>query len=217
MKHSRGKMPVLAVMLFLFLYLMSGCGSDGNTLPGSGNRDSGIVSESAEEDSSAESIGLSNEQEGQEEFGDREEQEETEESGEREKQEETGGSEEKKEEHSMYLYLSDQRLPVSLEDNSSVTELLEILQQRDITFTADDYGGFEKVGSIGERIVTSDRQITTAPGDVILYQGNHICLYYGSNSWSFTKLGSIEGCSTEELKTLMKAGQGEIEVRISLH
>ena len=55
-----------------------------------------------------------------------------------------------------------------------------------------DYGGFEKVGALGTELTRNDRQITTQPGDVILYQGNQITIYYGTNSWSFTRLATID-------------------------
>ena len=119
-------------------------------------------------------------------------------------------------ENSMNVYIDNNKLEVTLEDNSSVSALLDVLKQRDIVYQAHDYGDFEKVGDIGVNLPQNNTQITTVPGDVILYQGNNICLYYDTNSWNFTKLGHINGYTQDQLKTLLKAGQGEIEVRISL-
>ena len=124
--------------------------------------------------------------------------------------------EEKNEIMEIYLYIGQKRLTVSLEDNPSTVALTELLLQGDITYVADDYGGFEKVGDVGHSLPRSDRQITTKPGDVILYQGRSICLYYGQNSWNFTKIGSINGYEKDELKGVLLAGQGKINVRISL-
>lgn len=117
----------------------------------------------------------------------------------------------------MYLYINDNKLEVTLADNSAVAELVEILEQGDITYTANDYGGFEKVGSLGHSLTTENNsQITTEPGDVILYSGNQIVLFYGSNTWSYTRLGKINGYSGSELGTLLGAGSGSVRVRISL-
>ena len=122
----------------------------------------------------------------------------------------------KEKENSMNVYVDNNKLEVTLEDNSSVYALLDVLKERDIVYQAHDYGDFEKVGDIGVNLPQNNTQITTVPGDVILYQGNNICLYYDTNSWNFTKLGHINGYTQDQLKTLLKAGQGEIEVRISL-
>lgn len=107
-------------------------------------------------------------------------------------------------------------LPVHLIDNSATRELVAALQQAPITYEADDYGGFEKVGALGRSLPTSNSQITTEAGDVILYSGNQIVLFYGSNSWSYTRLGRIEYQSLDELKAFMKAGQGRISVTLSV-
>ncbi len=116
----------------------------------------------------------------------------------------------------MYIYINDNKLEVTLAKNKAVTALVEILQQGDITYTANDYGGFEKVGSLGHSLPTENTQITTEAGDVILYYGNQIVLFYGSNSWSYTRLGKINGYSAAELRTLLGAGSGSVQVRISL-
>lgn len=107
-------------------------------------------------------------------------------------------------------------LPVHLVDNSATRELVVALQQAPITYEADDYGGFEKVGALGRSLPTSNSQITTEAGDVILYSGNQIVLFYGSNSWSYTRLGRIDYQSLDELKSFLKAGQGRISVTLSI-
>lgn len=77
-------------------------------------------------------------------------------------------------------------------DNRSAEEFRQLLSQGSLTIEMEDYGGFEKVGPLGTTLTRSDTQITTAPGDVILYQGNQITIYYGVNSWNFTKLATID-------------------------
>lgn len=117
----------------------------------------------------------------------------------------------------MYITIYGNKLEVTLENNSSVKALVELLKQRDITYTADDYGGFEKVGSIGHSLPTNNSQITTEAGDVILYQGSQICIMVGSNSWSYTRIGKIKGYSVSELKNLVGSGKGSTEVTLSLN
>jgi hypothetical protein len=116
----------------------------------------------------------------------------------------------------MYITIEGKTMTVQLEDNSATRELLELLQQASITYTARDYGGFEKVGELGHSLPTSNEQITTQAGDVILYSGSQIVLFYGSNSWSYTRLGRIQYESIAELKSFLKAGQGNVSVTLSL-
>lgn len=106
-------------------------------------------------------------------------------------------------------------LPVNLVENDATRTLAAALRQDKITYEADDYGGFEKVGALGRSLPTSNQQITTEAGDVILYNGNQIVLFYGSNSWSYTRLGRIEYSTLEELKSFLKAGKGRISVTLS--
>ena len=116
----------------------------------------------------------------------------------------------------MYITINGNKLKVTLAENSSVDALIALLKQGDITYTADDYGGFEKVGNIGHTLERNDTPIDTEAGDVILYQGNQLCLYYGKNSYTFTRIGKINGYNANELKTLLGAGEGKVQVTISL-
>jgi len=76
------------------------------------------------------------------------------------------------------------------------------------------YGGFEQVGPVGRNLPRDDRQITTVPGDIVLYSGNRIVVFYGSNSWSYTKLGHISDKSNAELAKLL--GNGDITLTLSM-
>ena len=107
-------------------------------------------------------------------------------------------------------------LPVALENNAATKALVEALQAASITYTARDYGGFEKVGALGRSLPASDSRITTQAGDVILYSGNQLVLFYGSNSWSYTRIGKMEYGSMDALKSFLKAGEGDIRVTLSL-
>ena len=114
----------------------------------------------------------------------------------------------------MYLTVNENKLEVTLAKNSATEALVELLKQSDITYTATDYGGFEKVGSLGHTLPTSNSQITTQSGDVMLYNANQIVIFYGSNSWSYTRLGKINGYFPAELCSLL--GNGSVEIKISL-
>lgn len=115
----------------------------------------------------------------------------------------------------MYITIGNQTLPVTLVKNDATEALMATLAANPITYEADDYGGFEKVGALGMSLPTSNQQLTTQAGDVILYSGNQIVLFYGSNSWSYTRLGRIEYNSLEQLKSFLKAGQGRVSVTLS--
>ena len=127
-----------------------------------------------------------------------------------------GSDENQKEITTMYVTVNGNKLEVSLARNSSVEALIELLKQGDIVYMADDYGGFEKVGNIGHALPKNDTQIKTEAGDVMLYLGNQICVFVGSNSWSYTRLGKINGYTVSELKTLLGAGDGKVQITISL-
>ena len=114
------------------------------------------------------------------------------------------------------ITVSGKSLPVKIEDNEATKALVASLREASITYEADDYGGFEKVGSLGRSLPTSNSQITTQAGDVILYNGNQLVLFYGSNSWSYTRIGRMEYGTLDELKSFLKAGQGKISVTMSL-
>ena len=114
------------------------------------------------------------------------------------------------------ITVSGKTLPVKIEDNEATKALVAALSEASITYEAHDYGGFEKVGPLGLTLPANNSQITTQPGDVILYSGNQIVLFYGSNTWSYTRLGKIQYESLDELKSFLKAGKGNISVTLSL-
>ena len=99
-------------------------------------------------------------------------------------------------------------LTAILEDNSSAIAFYELLKKAPVTVDMHDYGNFEKVGSLGTSLPRNDSQITTEAGDIILYQGNQITIYYDVNSWNFTRLGKMDGVTQAELKTIL--GKGDV-------
>lgn len=99
-------------------------------------------------------------------------------------------------------------LTATLVDNSSATAFYQLLEKSPVTIKMSDYGNFEKVGSLGTTLPRNDTQITTAAGDIILYQGNQITIYYDTNSWNFTRLGKVDGVTQSELKKIL--GKGDV-------
>lgn len=106
-------------------------------------------------------------------------------------------------------------MTATLVDNEATHELKELLNMGSITINMSDYGGFEKVGALPQSFTTSNTQITTEPGDIMLYQGNNMVIFYGSNSWSYTRLGKIDDVTVSELKQFL--GNGDITLILSLH
>ena len=102
----------------------------------------------------------------------------------------------------------------TLVDNSSTQALKEQLAKGNITVEMEDYANMEKVGSLGIRLPRNDKQTTTGPGDIILYQGHNLVIYYDTNSWSFTRLGKINNASQADLKAAL--GKGDVRVTLSL-
>ena len=100
------------------------------------------------------------------------------------------------------------KLTATLADNSSATAFFELLQKEAVTIKMRDYGNFEKVGSLGTSLPRNDTQITTSAGDIILYQGNQITIYYDKNSWNFTRLGKIDDITQAQLKKIL--GKGDV-------
>lgn len=106
-------------------------------------------------------------------------------------------------------------LEVQLEDNEATKSLVERLKNGDITVNANEYGGFEKVGILGFSLPRNDTNINTSAGDIVLYQGNQISLFYNSSSWSYTKLGKVQNVSAKELKNIL--GSGDVKLVLSLN
>lgn len=127
---------------------------------------------------------------------------------------ETVGSTEHMEDSTMKITAGDTTFTATLADNSSAEALKELLAERPLTINMSDYVGMEKVGSIGTSLPRNDEQISTGAGDIILYQGNSLVIYYDTNSWNFTRIGKIEGVMGEEL--LDAFGSGDVTVTFSL-
>ncbi len=119
-------------------------------------------------------------------------------------------------EQKMYITIGEETHSVTMEDNVGTRALIAALQTENIVYIAHDYGNFEKVGYIGQSFPTDNHQITTSAGDLVLYGGDNICIFYGSNSWSYTRIGKLDGLSADEVRRFVKAGEGEVNITLSL-
>jgi hypothetical protein len=106
------------------------------------------------------------------------------------------------------------KLTATLVDNSSAVAFYELLKKGPLTVDMHDYGSFEKVGPLGTKLPRNDTQITTEAGDIMLYQGNQITIYYDTNSWNFTRLGKVDGVTQAELKKIL--GKGDVTAVFSV-
>lgn len=112
------------------------------------------------------------------------------------------------------IRIDGQEVSVAWEDNESVAALRELASKAPITIQMSMYGGFEQVGSIGVSLPRNDVQTTTKAGDIVLYSGNQIVMFYGSNSWAYTRLGHITSQNAEGMAALL--GNGNVTVTISM-
>jgi hypothetical protein len=112
------------------------------------------------------------------------------------------------------ITVGNEKLSAVPEDNSSAEAFVALLKENPVTVQMSDYAGMEKVGALGTSLPKNDTQLNVSAGDVILYQGNQITIYYGTNSWSFTKLATIKDITGDELLNIL--GAGDVEVTFSI-
>lgn len=116
----------------------------------------------------------------------------------------------------LLLTVNGRSFTATLENNASVTALIERLTEGPLQIRMDDYGDMEKVGSLGFSLPRNDVQTTTGVGDIVLYQGNSIVIFYGRNTWSYTRLGKVDGVSTREEMLDRLGGKGSIVLTLSI-
>ena len=112
----------------------------------------------------------------------------------------------------MVMTINDTKVDVTWENNVSVEEL-KALATDGLTISMSMYGGFEQVGPIGKSITRDDKQTTTSAGDIVLYSGNQLVVFYGSNSWAYTRLGKIN-LTEKELTNLLS--NGDVTITLSM-
>lgn len=117
------------------------------------------------------------------------------------------------EDKQMRLYLNESEVPVLWENNASVSELMREADRGDIVVSMSMYGGFEQVGALGKKYSSQDKQTETHCGDIVLYNSSNLVVFYGSNSWSYTRLGSIDLSEAEIIELLCHK---DVTARISV-
>lgn len=113
----------------------------------------------------------------------------------------------------MKMRIGDMPVEVAWGNNESV-EALKELAKNGLTIQMSMYGGFEQVGSIGQRLPSQDVQTNTSSGDIVLYSSSQLVVFYGSNSWAYTRLGRITDQSAEEMRELLS--RGDVTITISV-
>jgi hypothetical protein len=116
----------------------------------------------------------------------------------------------------MFITIGGVTKTATMVDNAATQELVARLKQAPVTVTLNSSGGFEIWGALGFSLTTSNVQVNAQPGDIVLYNGSNICMFYGTNSWSYTRMGHIDGLSGGELRTFLHAGESNISVTLSL-
>lgn len=111
------------------------------------------------------------------------------------------------------IQIGDKSMLAELENNETTEELTGLLENDELVMSASNYGGFEKVCRIGQSIARNDEQITTEPGDIMLYSGNQLVIFYDSNSWAYTPVGHINA-STEELEAFLSGNEDKVIIRL---
>ena len=115
-------------------------------------------------------------------------------------------------ERNMKFYIGDREIPVVWEDNESVYALMEAVSEHEITVKMSMYSNNEQVGPLGRSYVSSDVQMTTHNGDIVLYNSCNIVVFYGSNTWAYTKLGKMQ-LSENEVTELL--AHGDVIVKLN--
>ena len=128
--------------------------------------------------------------------------------------EQTEGNGLEAKEMSILMKIDDEAVTVAWEDNESVATLTELLREQPMSIQMSMYGGFEQVGSFGTNLPRDDEQTTTQAGDIVLYSGSQMVVFYGSNSWAYTRLGKITDKSAGELKEML--GGGDVTITLEL-
>ena len=127
--------------------------------------------------------------------------------------EENQTEENQMEEYSLKMMIGDTEVQVEWEENESVKALGELVKEEPLTVSMSMYGGFEQVGSLGKSLPRNDEQTTTQACDIVLYSGDQIVIFYGSNSWAYTRLGHITDKTEAEMTELL--GNGNVIITLS--
>ena len=119
---------------------------------------------------------------------------------------------EPEQEETMVIVINGETISVEWEDNETASALKSLVSEEPISIQMSMYGGFEQVGNLGTSLPRNDKQTTTEAGDIVLYSGNQIVMFYGSNSWSYTRIGKVTEKTQSELEDLL--GNGDVTITI---
>ena len=114
----------------------------------------------------------------------------------------------------LYLTVGNRTMTATLAENAATRSLVRLLESEPVTVNMSDYGSFEKVGELPQSLPASDSRITATPGDIMLYQGQNMVIFYGSNTWSYTPLGKIDGMTAASLREFL--GNGNVDMTLSV-
>lgn len=117
-------------------------------------------------------------------------------------------------ENQIRIIVGNRSFTVTLENNESTQALRDLLADGDRTISASNYGGFEKVCQLGTTLPSNDKQTKTRAGDVMLYSSNQIVIFYGGNSWTYTRLGKVDDLSTDDLEQILSGSEKEITLSL---
>lgn len=198
------------VFSIVLIVLLAGCGESRQIF----GESTGVISDQKEEIAVGESVG--SEEQTLEEIVPPEQAEAPQTEQESEEIPETQESDRNENDEEMVMKMNvqigEEIFTASLLDNEAVDALVEMMKEAPVVIQMSDYAGFEKVGSLGTSLPTSNSQTTTQAGDIVLYQGNQIVIFYGSNSWSYTRLGHIDDFTGWE----EALGSGDVTVIFSM-
>ena len=195
-KNRSGKYFAAALAVFMLPICFSACGG-GNTAPATDTTSqSEVTSHKADEQTAAETTVAPAESEPEE------------------SQSETSKeTEEEPAVKTLTMKIDGTKVSVDWEENESVAALAELVKDKPLTIQMSMYGGFEQVGSLGTNLPRNDAQTTTQSGDIVLYSGDQIVVFYGSNSWAYTRLGHIADKTAAQMKDLL--GNGNVTIELS--
>lgn len=202
------------VSLCIFIcFILAGCsaaaageGSSGKAGDGSSAKAGNGSSANGDAGSSHVTAGVSSDGEAEQEAPEKPEEESTQETA------DTQLKNEESEDNEMQMKIGDTVVAVEWEKNESVKALEALCENGPLTIQMSMYGGFEQVGSIGKSLPRSDRQTKTQTGDIVLYSGDQLVVFYGSNEWSYTRLGHISDKSAQEMTDLLSNGDVTITI-----
>ena len=116
----------------------------------------------------------------------------------------------------LYLTANGVTKTATLENNKATSQLISMLENGSINISMTENGGFEKVGNLPESLPTSDVRQTAQSGDIMLYLGNVLCIFYGSNTWAYTKLGTLDNMSSSEIKEFLTGNPVSVSLSMDM-